>query len=370
MRKVLAIFLAAGLTMSTSFAAANLAPEEVFGASCVRGAIPSAWEEKACSEWLNISAQPPTNATSVFGAHMVGNNANYYPVATPLEIQTSVYQITNTNSSCSLAISVRFKWNGIPGAVGPNAANKIIEIVPTLRSGKVKPPFEGLLDAVAIDFKTKKLGWKLSFDNSSVLTGKNGKTGITENWNLSNGESAKTLYEQGPTGRGWGQGAIQVPSGDGSGFYQDRTAPLFVHYVSTTSFRESHNRTNGQYDTPATLPSIWFTSEGQFIWRATNSNSSCAGSGVSVEASYVRTETVGRNACKFSPFDSLNAIAKIALSVIPIPIIKLPREAGSLINIGSEVALGQLGDQILRKEVCGDVAEIRKQSANFSPLFP
>ena len=370
MRKVLAIFLAAGLTLSTSFAAANLAPEEVFGASCVRGAIPSAWVEEACSEWLNISAQPPRGAKSVFGAHMVGNNANYYPVAIPLQIQTSIYQITNTGSSCSLALSVRFKWNGIPGAVGPNAADKIIEIVPTLRSGKVNPPFEGLLDAVVIDFKTKKLGWKLAFDDSSVLTGKNGKTGITENWNLRNGISATTLLEQGPTGRGWGQGAIQVPSGDGSGFYQDRTAPLFVHYVSTTSFRESHNRTNGQYDTPATLPSIWFTSEGQFIWKAINSNSSCDGSGVSVTASYVRTETVGRNACKFSPFDSLNAIAEIALSVVPIPILKLPREADSLINIGLQVALGQLGGEIPRKEVCGDVAEIRKQSANFSPLFP
>ena len=368
MRKVLAIFLAAGLTMSTSFAAANLAPEEVFAASCVRGAIPSAWEEKACSEWLNISAQPPGGATSVFGAHMVGNNANYYPATTPLQIQTSVYQITNTNSSCSLAISVRFKWNGIPGAVGPNAANKIIEIVPTLRSGTVKPPFEGLLDAVAIDFKTKKLGWKLAFDNSSVLTGKNGKTGITENWNLSNGESAKTLYEQGPEGKGWGQGAIQVPSGDGSGFYQDRTAPLFVHYVSTTSFRESHNRTNGQYDTPATLPSIWFTSEGQFIWKATNSNSSCAGSGVSVEASYVRTETVGRNACKFSPFDSLNMIARFALSNIPI--FSNAGIAGELLDMKAEVEMGQLGSQTLRKEVCGDVTEIRRQSARSSPLFP
>ena len=370
MRKVLAVFLAAGLTLSTSFAAANLAPEEVFGASCVRGAIPSAWVEEACSEWLNISAQPPGRAKSVFGAHMVGNNANYYPVAIPLQIQTSIYRITNTRSSCSLAISVRFKWNGIPGAVGPNAADKIIEIVPTLRSGTVKPPFEGLLDAVVIDFKTKKLGWKLSFDNSSTLTGKNGKTGITENWNLSDGESAKTLYEQGPEGRGWGKGAIQVPSGDGSGFYQDRTAPLFVHYVSTTSFRESHNRTNGQYDTPATLPSIWFTSEGQFIWKAINSNSSCDGSGVSVTASYVRTETVGRNACKFSPFDSLNAIAEIALSFIPIPIISLPREAENLLNIVSEVALGQLGDDIPRTKVCGDVTEIRSQSARSSPLFP
>ena len=208
----------------------------------------------------------------------------------------------------------------------------------------------------------------MAFDNSSVLTGKNGKTGITENWNLSNGESAKTLYEQGPEGKGWGQGAIQVPSGDGSGFYQDRTAPLFVHYVSTTSFRESHNRTNGQYDTPATLPSIWFTSEGQFIWKATNSNSSCAGSGVSVEASYVRTETVGRNACKFSPFDSLNMIARFALSNIPI--FSNAGIAGELLDMKAEVEMGQLGSQTLRKEVCGDVTEIRRQSARSSPLFP
>ncbi len=368
MRKVLAIFLAAGLTLSTSFAAANLAPEEVLGASCVRGAIPSSWKELACSEWLNISAQPKTTATSVFGAHMVGSNADYYPVAIPLQIQTSIYQITNTNSSCSLAISVRFKWNGIPGAVGPNEANKIFEIVPTLRSGTVKPPFEGMLDAVTIDFKTKRLGWKLAFDNSSVLTGMNGKSGITENWNLRNGKSATNLYEEGPTGRGWGQGAIQVPPNDGSGFYQDQVAPSYVHYVSTTSFRESHNRTNLQGNTKDTLPFIWFTSEGQFIWKATNSNSSCAGSGVSVEARYVRTETVRRNACEFSPFDSLNMIARFALSNIPI--FANAGIAGELLDMKAEVEMGQLGSQTLRKEVCGDVTEIRKQSANFSPLFP
>ena len=350
MRKVLAIFLAAGITLSTSFAAANLAPEEVFGASCVRGAVPSAYETlKDCGEWFQVSAQN-TSPTSVWGAHTPGHTASeYLPVRIPLELQTAVYQDKEANG-CALVVSVRFKWNGVPGAVGPSETNKIVEIIPELFDIGAQPPTKGKKDSISLDFKTKSLGWTISWLASSTMTGKNGMGIGTESWNYNLAGSAELGRDSGRKSKG----AIVVSDVQ---LHQDGLKDV-LHYTSTVQFREAHNREKDQSFARTALKNIWYASEGQFLWTAKKSGS-CGGAGVSVAASYFRTEQNRREACEFR-VNNFDILAKTIIGWVPL--------AGTGAAL-AEIVLGQLTSVDARENDCLDQSGV-KTTPYSGVLFP
>lgn len=351
MRKTLTIVLTVGLTFSAAFAAANLAPDKALGATCVRGVVPAAYAtQKTCSDWYQIAAEDKS-AGSVWGAHQAGYTATEYKaVTTPLELQTAIYQ-NESVSTCQLAISVRFKWNGVPGAVGPSLTNVIVETIPELFDSGANPPTKGNNDSITLDFKTKGLGWTIAFVETSTMTGRNGMGKLTETWDY-NSADAQTLARI----AGKSKGAIAVSDIQ---MYQDPTSNSYAHYTSTVQFREAHNRTNKQGSALTALPSIWYASEGQFVWTAKRS-SACSGTGVIVAARYFRTEQAVREACEYkvNVFDTL---AKGIFSMIPI--------AGTGGRL-AEIVLGQLTSVSARANTCLDKSAEKITPPSAPILFP
>jgi len=274
-------------------------PNTVSAATCVRGAVPAGFNsEKLCQDWSTKA----DSTSSIFRAHKVGVKTVYTPVSQPFQTQISVYQdTTRPSGTCYLAISVKFKWNGVPGSKAPTL------ITPTL----FRKPFvetKGLPDGIAVELRSSLLGWEWDVLQSSTMTGKNGLTGKTENWNLNATnrpnsdkpfyqrlgdltESDSTTYRntsaQG-NADGYSRGAIKV----GADVHLGQEG-LTAVYTSTVTFRESHNRGNAPELDPG-LASTWFASEGEFVWTATNTNASCKE--LEVRSIYQRNETINRDA--------------------------------------------------------------------------
>ena len=268
-------------------------------ATCVRAAVPTDFNSlKLCQDWSTKT----DSDSSIFRAHKVGVTSTYTPVTSPLQTQLSVYQNTSKPSStCYLAISVKFKWNGVPGSKTPTAVTPTLWRQPDLET-------KGLPDAIAVELKSSLLGWDWSVLQASTMTGKNGLTGTTENWSLNSANrpdsdkpfyrrlgdltqsDSTTYYNTSATmnADGYSRGAIKVGAPVDLG-----QSGLTAVYTSTVTFRESHNRGNGP-DLDPGLAATWFTSEGEFVWTATNTNAGCKT--LTLRSIYQRNETIKRDA--------------------------------------------------------------------------
>ena len=339
---VVAAFVASNLIGITG----GLAPQVANAVSCERGAVPALYNYVLhCGNWLSVLPQD-TSAESVWGAHKPGSTKKHDPVSVPLQIQLSVFRNT-TVRGCSLMASVRFKWNGIPGAVGPSETDIIQETVPEIfnlngssPNDIIKVPgatvFKGLLDTVNLDIKSRSLGWNVRWSNLSTLVGANGLGTKTENWDfLRPGSTSLAADEQG------NKGGMRV--GDVA-LFQDKTNPDFVHFISSTQFRESHNRTKEQRPGLG-LADIWYTSSGQFLWSVTKA-SKCEGSALSISANYLRTETDDRERCEYNRMNDWAKASQLIVGSVPI--------AGNAMNVLKEAAVSGVIGFLLDVKVKAD----------------